>query len=570
MKLVSGTSAIKEENEQELFLKLLYHDSHNGHAIRFTLSGDKTHKKTFANKNPQKIAYKGKKFNAYASINTFKGMRRLSNEVFNYGCIYLDIDGHDLPDDVLKEELGRTRKLIADAYDGSEITPPTIIDFTGRGFGIFYILDRSIANIEKNRKIIEYLHSVREKLFKRYEELLSKAGIKLTMDAAVLDDARVARMPGTVNQSNGEVCHIIFWNNSDGKTNYCSLSEIYNGSGLDRYSRKKPQQKTQFYKYTDLKQRYFLKKRMESLEKYQESDKYICSNKRDLLCFIYYNAAKQILGHDEAAEALNNFNEKFVHPLDKAEIENIIRVTDRNKCPDHEGYYKLNNKWIMDKLSMTQEEADTCGLGASRRKIEREETKRKNEEKRKNRRERIREYALNHTEMTYTEIGEKCDVSERTVKRYLKDMGITRYTKRDNVEAGTANTAQPETEDTRTEEIVDNSADTRKGQNVPQSLGCAPLGVKGKAEGIIYKGDFSKREQKEKEGEEKQGEQERSYVSCWIDGVDRYDVNYRESKVLPFDVGSETWIQLTEEQAEDVSRMFDLQNNRKSIIYKII
>lgn len=481
MKYTDGTSAYK--NDQDMFLSLLYHDSQKGHAIRFTLSADKLHKRTFASKDPKKIAYDGKKYNAYSTINTFRGMRRLSNEVFNYGCIYMDLDGHDLSAEVLEKQIRITEKLLSRAFDKEEMLPPTIITETGRGLGLFYIFDKSIANIDKNKGVIDYMHAVREKLYKRYDELLTCNGILLNMDPAVLDDARVARMPGTVNQNNGKTCHIIFWNHEGEKTRYCSLSDIYRVCGLDRYNRKKEKKtETKWYKFSDLRDKYFLKKRIDSLMKIQENDNYECNNRRDLICFILYSAAKQTMGRDQAVSFLNDFNNKFKRPLCKAEIDNIIRVTDRNKCDGYEGYYRLTNKWIIEKLSLTESETEACGLGASRRKIEREEAKKKTAEKRKTRREQIKEYAISHSDMTYSEIADRCGVSDRTVKRYLKDMGITRYSKNNKSntkeEVITTN-AQPEVTTPSPKNVDNSSSVMQKGQNAPQSLGCAPERGKG-------------------------------------------------------------------------------------------
>ena len=546
MRYTDGTSAYK--NDQDMFLSLLYHDSQKGHAIRFTLSADKLHKRTFASKDPKKIAYDGKKYNAYSTINTFRGMRRLSNEVFNYGCIYMDFDGHDLSAEVLEKQIRITEKLLSRAFDKEEMLPPTIITETGRGLGLFYIFDKSIANIDKNKGVIDYMHAVREKLYKRYDELLTCNGILLNMDPAVLDDARVARMPGTVNQNNGKTCHIIFWNHEGEKTRYCSLSDIYRVCGLDRYNRKKEKKtETKWYKFSDLRDKYFLKKRIDSLMKIQENDNYECNNRRDLICFILYSAAKQTMGRDQAVSFLNDFNNKFKRPLCKAEIDNIIRVTDRNKCDGYEGYYRLTNKWIIEKLSLTESETEACGLGASRRKIEREEAKKKTAEKRKTRREQIKGYAISHSDMTYSEIADRCGVSDRTVKRYLKDMGITRYNKHEAEE------------DKQVSEIVDNSAvPAQKGQITPQSLGCAPeRGNRGRHD-IIYTGKEKKQvAEVDSEAVEKKGES-RCYDKCWI----RSDIvpeKSRHTTRLSKSVtsGSESeWVTLSDKDATEVERLF--------------
>ena len=433
----SGISnlAFEHIDEQELFLSILYHDARGGNAIRMLLGpevpeGQKRYVRHFANKDIRRLGYGSMKNNAYASLNTFRSYRRLSDQVFNHSGIFIDLDGHNYTGSDLVRSKIKTLDVLQKAFDDGTLSTPTMITDTGRGYGLFFILRQSIANSPKSEKSIKYLNDVTSKLTAKIKGILDAEKGLLEVDTTVHDAARVVRMPMTYNLKSQSWCRLIYWNEEDGDTKYFDLKELSEQNHLfDYINEVKEKYKAQKVVSIDAYRLPFLTIRMQKLELLQELRGYSCAGSREYMTFIYYNAAKQVYGAEQGVRAVKVFNERFNSPLDDSELQHAIDVTDKNVAPlkNYEGYYKLPDDWIMEKLAVTAEENAQCRFGSSKRQIEREQTKAEHKKAREERSRQIIEYVQAHPEMKYEDIEVSLGISDSMLRRTLKKAGISRY-----------------------------------------------------------------------------------------------------------------------------------------------
>lgn len=441
---------IEQYDEQSLFIDILYHDGckRGGNAIRMLLGepdkDGKPYIRHFASKNPEKLAYSSLQYNAYVTVNTFKSFKRVSEDVFNYTSIFIDLDLHDYKTEAqLQRAIEKTKKRLRGAYKSGELSPATMITSTGRGLGIFYVLKTVICNTENAEKSINYLNEVRAALTAKYKEILSGDGY-LEVDTTVKDAARVCRLPLTYNKKAKKWCRLIHVQyNDEDEVVYYSLKELAEQNHLfDEVNELRRQIATNKVVSIDEYRLPFLSVRLKKLSLLQEIREYQCSGKREYMNFIYYCAAVQIYGKEGGAQATKLFNSKFREPLGPEELEHIYHVVDENESPtkDYRGFYKLPDAWVVEKLDVTEEENKICHFGASRKEILRAQAKAKHQEERKKKKADIASYIESYSEMTYAEIADVFDVSERTVKAVAKEYEVGRYNKKtkeisENIEA---------------------------------------------------------------------------------------------------------------------------------------
>ncbi len=430
---------LEDLDEQDQFLSILYHDGRGGHAIRMLLGDqdkDKPLVRHHASKDYAKIEYRSMQYDAYATINTFRAYERKSEEVYNFSGIFIDLDGHNFKSvEAMDAAIERTKKRLKKAFSEGEITAPTMITHTGRGLGVFYILRTSIANTPKARKSIQYLDQVRAALTAKYKRILSGRGY-LEVDQTVKDAARVCRIPLTYNSRAGRWCRLIHVSrNDDGEVAYCDLAELARENHLfDQINEIRKQIASRKVVSLDAYRVPFLTIRLQKLQMLQELRGYDCSGCREYMIFAFYNAAKQIYGEIGGRSATSEFNAKFRVPLTDAELDHAYKVTDDNVAAtgDYEGFYKLPDAWITDVLQVTAEENAKIRFGASKRQIERQETKERNAKAKQDRNAAIMKEIQEHPEKTYQKIAEIFGVSSKTVQRIAAEQGVKRYGKADD------------------------------------------------------------------------------------------------------------------------------------------
>lgn len=424
------------EEEKMDFLRTLYHDKRGGQMIRLRIDGNGAASQISTCDVEELAATGTDSANYYTTVNTFRGWKRTADRVFNFTSIFIDLDCHSDDPTKVQEAKERTVQILEAAYEAGELCIPTMITDTGRGFGIQYVLTKSIsaANTWKTEKMIAFYKKVRKCIFEKYEEILSADPQAAQADPAVLEDARVCRLPGTYNTKAGKYCRFI---SVSGK--YYELSELVQGCHLWQWKpeeefRKEKEEKEKKRKakvasgktvsFMDYKMP-FLSARLEQLEKLQTLRGKDCAGYREQMLFIIYSTLTQI-DHDTAADRLKAFNECFQEPLDQCELDHIVEETDQSVGYDHRGYYKLKNDYLIDSLGLSDKEIRAIGLGMGwQRTAERQAAR----DKKKEVREKIIELLKQVDPLTYQEIAEAVGVSRGKVCAIAKEKGLMRYAK---------------------------------------------------------------------------------------------------------------------------------------------
>ena len=306
---------------------------------------------------------------------------------------------------------------------------PTAITNTGRGLGLYYIFSRSLAvteNTEKQRKLYSYLYSKFADILQYYMQDKNL----LEVDRVVVNDlARIVRLPGTYNTAAKTYCTLPYIG-----TDYFGNVHFYELSDFKGYIKKyesecimptvkKEAVKMQLISFAGCTST-FLYNRLQQITKLQTYFNSACTNnRREYMCFVYYNTAKQIYAN--AKELLFEFNSKFTSPLSDQEVGHVIASVDRNVTETHSGYYKLSDAWIIEKLKLTQEELKVTMLGQTQRTLQREAAKEATKEKRNARNTKVLNM-LSENIYTYKQIATIMEISLSTVKRIAREYGYTR------------------------------------------------------------------------------------------------------------------------------------------------
>lgn len=413
-----------EMNKEKMtFLRLLYHDRRGGQMIRLCKHGDVISQ--YSTCDEVQLADTGTDgAHYYTSVNTFRGRKRTADKLYCYCSIYIDLDCHAPDPEMIANAKARTVKLLEEAYASGEIAIPTMITDTGRGYGLQYVLARSIANTDNNVAQQDFFRYVRKLIHGKYRVLMEQDAHAATVDPAVLDDARVCRMPGTYNADAGEYCRLI------SVTERCyDLSELVQECHLwewDENKKEKKQSKKLNKASQDREPSYviqFLKNRILQLKKLIEMRGKACTdNCREQILFVAYSALKQV-NHDTAIDELQNLNNTFPDPLDWCELEHIITETDANVGSNYRGYYKLPNDYLIRNLNLSEEEIQALNIGNWKRL----ETKRETAKKREKKRQEIICLLMQEDRLTYNEIADAAGVSRRTVCTIAREEGLGRY-----------------------------------------------------------------------------------------------------------------------------------------------
>lgn len=462
------------EEEKMDFLRTLYHDKRGGQMIRLRKKGDQVSQLSTCDMD--ELAATGTDLlDTYTTVHTFRGYKRTSDRVFNFGSIFIDLDCHSDDPDQIQIAKMRTVEILEDAFSDGRLAVPTMITDSGRGFGLQYILDKSIANTWKTEKIKAFYKKVRKKLYVKYQEILSADPQAAQPDASVLDDARVCRIPGTYNVAADTYCRLIAvsgkcYELSD-LVQGCNLWDWKSGEEYKKAKEEKERKKKEiasrpvvpFAEY----RLPFLSTRLEQLEKLQEMRGADCEGCREQMLFIAYSALVQI-DRSTAAVRLQEINERFTDPLPQAELDHIIQETDQSVGMDHKGFYKLSNAYVVDTLGLTDAEIKTIGIGQGlKRTAERQAAR----EKKRETREQIIGLLKQADRLTYNEIAITAGVSRGTVCTIAKAEGLMRYAK----VAQRQNSPEKEAEIIAIESVQEEVGQAAKSTKIATGSVCVPF-----------------------------------------------------------------------------------------------
>lgn len=411
-----------EQEKQEInkFISMLYHDDRNSNY--FICNYDNGMHSLRTNLSELDISQIKEK-DCYISLNGFKGCHRKRDECRQINGIVFDLDYHH---NVTKAEMDwikkRSLEYILDAFSSGDLYEANIITDTTRGLQLFYLFEKSISyrckNGDLNQKAIYAYEKIHENIEEKLKAVLPEEN-SLESDPNVFDIPRVARIPCTINTKTGEKASIVHINED-----YYYFSDFYSKS--DNKAKKSPNANELKQRNKPLKTQTALNEaRISEIEKLQSIRKDASEGYRNYMTFIYYNSAVQIYGQKEALKKTcafcNNFGESYT-PFTETEVKGIARGIDNNSTKDYKGYYVITKEWIIDRLNITDEEAEQIGL--SKQLNSRELKKRKNVQLKNERNAKIIKMA--DAKIKHLDIAKEIGVSLRTVQTVLKNNGKVR------------------------------------------------------------------------------------------------------------------------------------------------
>lgn len=393
--MISETSLAAE---QTAFLNLLCRGPECGNIIKYSIAGKKV-KRTSASSRTEALVSTVNNGNTYVTVNSFSGVKRKNSNLFAINGIFIDIDGHNLkPDEIVQAKIN-TVSVINDAIKEGRLCNYTAMTDSGRGIGLLFLYDRSIAAHGNTERQIKFHKSLYNKMIKLIEKLLNEYnGVMLSVDKGVKDAARLCGLPGTYNY-NARAYRRNIKINPDARY---SLSQIADICGFEPTKKQKKKVNKDMRNVEGLGQ-----SRADKLRRLQASRK-DWQGYHHQLCFIYYNTVKLYMDESEAAAALEEFNWSFAdYGIDRAEIRGIIRSSKGNGAA-----YCFTNAYIMNSLNLNEREAAEFKFEtAESRELKKIETLKK-----KLARDKMVVHAILSCE-TYNEVVCLTGVALRTVKR---------------------------------------------------------------------------------------------------------------------------------------------------------
>lgn len=355
---------------------------------------------------------------SYISLGIYRGDSRAASNVLARTALYIDIDCHSCSDDKLLNEV---RKKLYDSIDKGIISTPTVIVCTGRGFGIYYILEKPVYISDINVKMVKKFELTYDATIEIYQgifDLVDNDGNKIVeVDKCVKDASRVVRLPGTFNSQAGKYAEIEYIHQHNENVIY-----IQDFNEIAQIGDVKPnvhQAKDMIYSQED--DIFLMKCRMNYITKLADMRAQNGDKMRENMAFVYYNCAIQVFSQTQAENKLWEFNTRFATPLPDSEIRSIISELNGRAS------YRFSNKKLTELMDITKEEGNQIGFFESKRKREREKAKEEKARQRDERNKKIIKRVLENPEIPLKSIAEMCGVSLSTVKKLLKSNDIYRY-----------------------------------------------------------------------------------------------------------------------------------------------
>lgn len=388
-------SNFEELNDSEQFLELLYHNDHNSYAFLNMKSADGTMLQKACLDKCAALSSIEPTCDTWVSLNLFQSSRsRAADNCRELTGFYFDMDKHDGSDKQIQRAVVKSIEVLNNLVNKKLIPTPTIVTRSGRGIGIYYVFNTSLAitsTTTKQQKLYTFLYSKLADILDHY----FNSDDLLEVDRCVINDrSRIVRLPGTYNRSAGRYCSIYSYGTDFfGNVHYYDMSDFKEYvQTFDQMTLKETKKvikheasKMSLVSFAGCSST-FLFNRVNQMYKLQSNFNIECTDKRrEHMCFIFYNSAKQI--YSDAIDKLYAFNRNFVMPLDEKEIEHVIKSVDTNTTATHQGYYKLSDKWIISKLNLSQEELSVTMIGQSQRILERAAAKEKTKAKKQERKQ---------------------------------------------------------------------------------------------------------------------------------------------------------------------------------------
>lgn len=378
----------------------------------FSIEKNRTKWEQYFFENTKEIFINLKEKDVYISQNTFNQEKRKLIYLKELKALYIDIDCYNMK--MSKEAV--KYYLENDLY--GQIPIPNMLIDSGRGLYYIIFLENTPAKeLPKWKVVEEYLYSK-----------LKKYGA----DHKALDATRVLRVEGSINSKVNSIVKVI-----DTYDYQYTLDEI-----IEHYIPEIQEYKEEIQKPKGVKKKGRRKKivsiytlaslyyrRYEDIIKLVEIRNYNMTGYREITLFlIRYFLSVYYTNDKNALEEIIEINNKFTEPLSEKEV---MEATLSAAVGAKENKYKYSNDKLIKLLDITpleQKEMDTIISKSEKyyRNNEKRKLNRRNEvgltkreQDKQNKLEKIKE--LKRKKYTNNQIAEIMNMSEKQIKRYMKE-----------------------------------------------------------------------------------------------------------------------------------------------------
>lgn len=301
----------------------------------------------------------------YIMANTVSGVERNTDEVFSLNNIVIDIDCHSENSEMSSSEL--TQAFIwrcqRDLWSKDEMPKPNSVVYTGRGVQLWWAINPISIKLEWiYRRVHNWLMDKLQELLDEYSTSLQGISIDRAASQKLAGWFRLPLTYNTVAQRWGSL-QIMKEERYSHQELYDMVPEGYKTAVSDRKNKTNKQVYHTHYNLTEgdieaLKDgSTSMALRVYKIAKLRAFRNAAAgAEMRDLFCFVIYNALLSDYDEEEAWERLQAFNAGFKVPLTERELQNNMLSATRKYG------YKLTNQWIIDSLSMTEEEQEYAGI----------------------------------------------------------------------------------------------------------------------------------------------------------------------------------------------------------------
>ena len=407
-------------DERDTFFRALFHDDRNSsYALATCIDGtwrESMHKQSH-------LSFIGAPNNGslYVSVNGFSGDRRRLDSLRQINALFFDLDCHGSSRSQTDNAICNALEIISEAVRIEKLPRPTLTVDSGRGLHLYYVLNRSIpyrcsANGPVNEKALSLFQLVQQKLSGTLSRLMEPID-SIDVDKKVFDFTRVSRVPGSFNPVAQRYARLL--SSSDSYYDLSKLNAKLGGFAKHVVSPEMRHSTNALFSKKHGDDSPLLRSRLANVISLQTLRNFDCEGSRELMCFVFYNTAVQLVGPNDASWQLCTFNSHFTQPLSQAELDSVVRSVDRVvNVRGQRGYYVLSAKRIVEMLALTEQEKIRIQFHTSTRSIIREKAKEATASRRALRDKKIINL-YRSGDFTQNEIAQRVGCSLRTVASVL-------------------------------------------------------------------------------------------------------------------------------------------------------
>ena len=168
----------------------------------------------------------------------------------------------------------------------------------------------------------------------------------IDVDEKVFDFTRVSRVPGSFNPAAQRYARLLL--SSDSYYDLSDLNVKLGGFAKHVVSPEVGHSPNAIFSKKRGDDSPLLRSRLANVISLQALRNFDCEGSRELMCFVFYNTAVQLVGPNDASRQLCSFNSRFTQPLSQAELDSVVRSVDRVvNVRGQRGYYVLSAKRIV-------------------------------------------------------------------------------------------------------------------------------------------------------------------------------------------------------------------------------